>query len=284
MIVKSGKLSTNWIFRLSIDDRKAGPFLVRRLVKRYRCASPTLLLLDSGWGRANFDSMQREFPRLGPPAPKVVFFPASVDTALSDQIAKDIRRSGSDCLVLLANAIEGARLINSIYRERNDIRIVSHWGILTGDFSGAVPHVVRQALKIEILQTCGLWVAQMYPERVARILKTAKLGDKGVKKLSEIDASTGFVHGYDLTLLLIAAIDQGQSTQDWAGMDISAKRDAVRAALEDLRTPVEGLLKTYRTPFKPYSQAAPDSHEALGADDLSMVEFSQAGTIANSNN
>ena len=58
-------------------------------------------------------------------------------------------------------------------------------------------------------------------------------------------------------LLTAAAIKQAKST-DGA---------AVRAALEDLKTPVQGLLKTYDKPF------SKTNHEALTAKDLVWIRW-----------
>ena len=41
----------------------------------------------------------------------------------------------------------------------------------------------------------------------------------------------------------------------------------MRAALEDLKTPYEGLIKTYKPPF------THDNHDALGPDDYIMVHY-----------
>jgi branched-chain amino acid transport system substrate-binding protein len=47
----------------------------------------------------------------------------------------------------------------------------------------------------------------------------------------------------------------------------STDGDAVRAALEDLKTPYEGLIKTYKQPF------TAENHDALGPDDYIMVHY-----------
>jgi hypothetical protein len=47
----------------------------------------------------------------------------------------------------------------------------------------------------------------------------------------------------------------------------STDADAIRTALEDLKTPYEGLIKTYTRPF------TRDNHDALGPDDYIMVHY-----------
>ena len=58
-------------------------------------------------------------------------------------------------------------------------------------------------------------------------------------------------------LILAQAIKQGNSTDG----------SAIRLALEDLKTPVPGLLKTYDKPF------SKTKHEALTAKDLVWIRW-----------
>jgi branched-chain amino acid transport system substrate-binding protein len=47
----------------------------------------------------------------------------------------------------------------------------------------------------------------------------------------------------------------------------STNADAIRMALEDLKTPYEGLIKTFARPF------TAENHDALGPDDYIMVHY-----------
>ncbi|WP_315979972.1 hypothetical protein [Aliamphritea spongicola] len=90
----------------------------------------------------------------------------------------------------------------------------------------------------------------------------------------DIKAPAGFIHAYDLTRLMIAAIEQAGLTGD-----VIADRAAIRAALNRLQVPVEGLIKTYRQPFSAFSPDQPDAHEALGTEDLRMARYNGQGNI-----
>ena len=87
-------------------------------------------------------------------------------------------------------------------------------------------------------------------------------------------APTGFVHAFDLTRILLYAIEQ-------AGLsgDIHKDREGVRQALENLRGPVKGIIKTYERPFKPYRVIGSDAHEALGTADYTLACFGASGKI-----
>jgi len=70
-------------------------------------------------------------------------------------------------------------------------------------------------------------------------------------------APVGTANAYDAMNILALAIAQAGSTD----------ADAIRAALEDLKMPYEGLIKTYARPF------TPANHDALGPDDYIMVHY-----------
>ncbi len=70
----------------------------------------------------------------------------------------------------------------------------------------------------------------------------------GERILSPVSAA----QGYDTIYVLAAAIRQAGSSEGWA----------IRQALDDLREPVAGVVKTYRQPFNPVD------HEAIKAADV----------------
>jgi branched-chain amino acid transport system substrate-binding protein len=90
-------------------------------------------------------------------------------------------------------------------------------------------------------------------ERVLAALKSKY----GVKGPEEVFAPVGVANAYDAMHLLALAIEQ-------AGSDDS---DKVREALENLKTPYAGLIKTYNQPF------SPENHDALGSEDYIMVRY-----------
>jgi branched-chain amino acid transport system substrate-binding protein len=69
--------------------------------------------------------------------------------------------------------------------------------------------------------------------------------------------------GYDSVYLLAAAIEQAKSTEG----------PKIAAALEDLKTPVEGVVATYN---KPYSKA---DHEAINFDNTKFGEVQNGRVV-----
>ena len=78
-----------------------------------------------------------------------------------------------------------------------------------------------------------------------------------IKGPEDVFAPVGTADAYDAMHILALAIAQAGSTD----------ADAIRGALEDLKTPYEGLIKTYKPPF------THDNHDALGPDDYIMVHY-----------
>ena len=96
-----------------------------------------------------------------------------------------------------------------------------------------------------------------------------------INNANDIKAPTGFVHAYDLTKLLITAIKQ-------SGLTGNKKQDsiAIKLALENLKTPVQGLIKRYQTPYSPYTLANTDAHEALAEADYAMGYYQADNSVA----
>lgn len=265
----------NWIFRLSVDDSQSGAFFVKKAVEEGGCERLALLLLDTGWGRANNASLTAALTAIGQSPAVVEFFPGTVGRAAARTLVENVARVNADCAVLVASWTSGSVVTNAIAERIPDLRLFSHWGILGGAFVEQVPHEVRSRTQFSVLQTCGLRrEAEQNP--VLEHALTKAFG--GGTRLSEIAAPTGFVHGYDLAKVLIAAAEQASKDPRWAE-GIIGRRRALRAALQQLETPVEGILDRYDPPFTPYVEVGSDAHEALGLKHLCMARFDETGAL-----
>ncbi|WP_068241208.1 ABC transporter substrate-binding protein [Tritonibacter horizontis] len=266
----------NWLFRLSVDDYQSGEFLVNAAITQGGCQSISLLLLDTGWGLANRTTLEAALAAHDLSANQVAFFPTSIGDAGAGALAAKLATDSPDCIIMLSNWHNGAAMINAMRKHLPDVKIFSHWGITGGAFAEQVPHETRAALSLSVLQTCGLRRERDGNALLQWVLRRALPDAQG---LADVSAPTGFVHGYDLTRILIAAADQAATTPAWQG-SIVDKRRALKSALESLSRPVTGILKTYQTPFSAYDpQTAPNAHEALGLADLCLARFDANGRL-----
>lgn len=270
----------NFIFRLSVDDTKASRFLVSSAVKNFGCRAIALLLLDTGWGRSNLGPMRDSITENGASIAAEHFFEVSAGPAAAKAVARDLAASGADCVVMLMNAKEGAYLINALHKVGADLSVFSHWGISGGGFAANTSHAARSHVSLRVLQTCNATHYSGAGEQVRVALQAARAVsvDPQFTVMTDIPATVGFVHAYDLTRTLIAAAEQASRTAAW-NEGAAPMREALKFALEALETPVAGIMDRYDPPFRVYDAQDPDAHEALGSQHLCLRSFDADGHL-----
>ncbi|MEO5364630.1 MAG: DctP family TRAP transporter solute-binding subunit, partial [Magnetococcus sp. DMHC-8] len=245
----------NQVFRLSANDRLAGPFLVDAAVRR--SSKIALILENSAWGRGNHAAMTRRLQQLALAPVQVVWFNRS-DTDFS-RAWQDLRQAGAGVVLLVANGAEGVAIINEMFNQATPLPIVAHWGI-TGSalfWQGVAHHAAR--LDLGVLQTFSPFHS---PRPQSRQWLTGYRQLFNTHSDHEVIAPNGAVHAYDLVHLLAKAIAQAGTTE----------RAAVRQAMETL-TEHEGVVKRYAPPF------TPEHHDALDASDYFLARFNQQGVL-----
>lgn len=267
----------SWIFRLSVDDTKAGCFLAHYAIEERGLRHPALLLEQTGWGRSNAMHIRRALHELGVSTTTVAWFNWGIHERAARIILRDIVRAGADSILLVANAPEAKSIIRAMLALDAEERlpVISHWGLTGGDFAEAIGPKRRRGIDLTFLQTAFSFVSQPLDPFAQRVLAQArKLFPGTIRSAKDIRAPTGFIHAYDLTRLLIAAVSK-------VGLSGNILRDRcrVRAGLEQLDDPVRGLIKTYHKPFQAFDRDHPDAHEALTKKDLCMARYGEDNTI-----
>ncbi len=279
-ITRRAEDGTNTIFRLSIDDTKSARFLADWAVERAACKMVDLVLLDTSWGRANREPLVRHLTALGLPDPAIQILPMNPGASRIKEIVDGLLSRDPDCVVFLGTSTQAVALLPALQDAMPALRVISHWGLISGEFTQMTEPTVWRNMDISILSTCGLdAIASGRGQAHAAMESIGTEDGEGRPLLGDIPAFPGFVHGYDLTRILIQGIRQAQSDPEWRDGDIRAKRRLLVMALENLDEPVEGFLKVYHHPFAPYSTVSPDSHEALSGADLCMVRFAEDGGL-----
>lgn len=267
---------SNWIFRLSVDDTKAGQRLAQYALEDKACKQPHLLLERTPWGASNQKSLVAAFKNSLPTEPPTSWFNWDLSEESARIMLRAIASKKTDCLIFVGNSGDGSTIMNAAYSLKSwrAIPVISHWGITGANFSERVPHPVREALDISFLQTCFSFNTESLSEHADTVLTLANARYPSIQSGKDITAPAGFIHAYDLGRLLITAANSLTLSED-----MKENRTALQMALENLNTPVEGLIKTYTKPFSPYTKSAPDAHEALGLADLCMARFTVENTI-----
>ncbi|WP_046004652.1 ABC transporter substrate-binding protein [Pseudoalteromonas rubra] len=270
--------ANNWVFRLSIDDTKAGLRLVE-FARKKECRSPHMLLERTPWGKSNYQTITRALDK--PEAP-VTWFNWNMKMNATKIMLREIVSSGHDCVIFVGNALEGKQLVKALAQtpEAQRPAIISHWGITGGHFFEQVADELRAGIDLHFLQSCFSFQQRPHSEFAAQVWQrlVGAYPDKVIDGRF-IQSPAGFIHGYDLGRVLLSALDQVVLSGD-----VKKDRAALRAALENLKQPVQGLLKVYEKPFSPWSESQPDAHEALGLEDICMASYNADGSIKVLNN
>ncbi len=256
-IVDNG-MEPNYIFRLSLRDSLAMPFLLKRAADR-GLTRVGLLLTNTAWGRSNLEAANHYLAGHRTPDLVGTAWYNWRDRTLIDKY-KALADAGAQAILLVANDDEAAVLVREIAAlpPARRLPILSHWGVTGGDFVGQAGPALQE-VDFSVIQTFSPF--RIPPDRLAPVLETAgRLF--GINRPEDIVSPVGFLHAYDLTRILALAIDRAGTTD----------RAAVRDALEQVG-PYHGVTRDYDRPF------APGRHEALGPDDLLMARFRADGVL-----
>jgi branched-chain amino acid transport system substrate-binding protein len=259
----------NYVFRLSIDDTKAGNFISNYAVTKHNCKQPHLLLEDTAWGDSSLKSMSQAFFAKGI-NPAVTRFSLNLEAVSAQKIIRDIVNSNADCIQLVANSIEGAKFTSALAKlpEEQRIPIISHGGIVGGDFHRKIDSNTRSNLNLSFIQTSFSFLQNYLNDFQKDVLSRVIEKYPCVESAKALKAPNGFIHSYDLMRIFIQATRQVNYQADavWLRQDL-------KTAMENLDSPVQGLIKNYQKPFREFSNSDPDAHEALSIEDFAMARY-----------
>jgi branched-chain amino acid transport system substrate-binding protein len=263
--------SENSIFRLSVDDTKAGDVLLEHGVDEHKCYNPYLLVENTPWGDSNIKSIKAALTKIGRSPAGTKRFGWGLQSHVARSIILDVVREGAGCVFLISSANEGAHISIAMSElpEEERLPILSHWGVTGGNFHEAVPFAVRNMIDLAFIQTCFSFMQEPMSPKAKNVFEgLQKLYPQDIKARKDVSPPAGYIHGYDLTQLFIAALGQIELTDD-----MTTNRKLLRKSLESIDGPVQGLIKTYRKPFAEFSEDNFDAHEALGRDNICMGRY-----------
>ncbi len=266
----------NSIFRLSIDDTKAGQVLASFAIDVKGYKRPFLMLERTGWGRSNERTIRAALSNLGVNNASIGWFDWNLKEAGARALVEDAFAARSDSILLVGNAIEGITIAKMLALQPNNRRlpVVSHWGITGGRFHEEVSHDLRKAIDLHFIQTRFSFLGRELDAYETEVLDSAKRLFPSIESPLDVLAPTGFIHAYDLGLLLNQAASQVPSS-----VSIEEARLLLRAEFENIQEPVRGLIKIYENPFSEFAEENPDAHEALDMADFVMGYFGEQNEI-----
>ncbi len=244
----------NYIFRCSVADDIATPFLLERATAS---GQRTAMLLErSIWGRSSEQAVIDWQAAGGEGVVDIAWFNRG-EEAFAPYL-QAIAAKGADSLIMVANPRESIHIVKAMAARDTPLPIYSHLGVTGGDFQRHAGEALKR-VELKFLQTVTL--APQAPARALPLLARyrQRFGDESART---IPAPMGTLHAHDLVNLLARAVEQAQT----------GERAAIRDALERIET-YQGVVRDYRQPF------TPRRHDALDATDLVLARFAADGGI-----
>ena len=255
-IVDNGS-QPNFVFRLSLRDSLAMPFLLQNARQR-GLDKVGLLLANTSWGRSNLVAVEKHMRSQRLPKVVDVAWYNFQEPSLVDRYLK-LLNAGAKAIVLVANDDEAALLVREVAAlpAQQRIPLISHWGVTGGRFFEAAGPAAK-LVDFSVVQTFSFFNARREP--LQRFMAAA--AGLGVKRIEDIESPVGVAHAYDAVHVLARAIRLARSTD----------RSAVRQALEQVPA-YKGLVRDYAPAF------TASRHEALDSTQLLMARYRDDGVL-----
>jgi len=241
----------NYVFRVSAVDDDVDIKLLRYAHDKFTAKKAGLMLINNPWGQSNEKGLVAAAKDNGAITIAGISKFENNDVDMVPHLTR-LKDAGADAIILVVNAPPGAQMMKSRERMGWTAPVVSHWGISGGRFPELAGPTAGDAHFIQTYSFFG----KLSPVG-ERVLANLKKKYPQIKGPEDILSPVGTANSYDAMHLLALGIEQAGSTDP----------DAVRAALENLKSPYEGLIKKYDRAF------TPQNHDALGPNDYIMVHY-----------
>ena len=202
-----------------------------------------LMAETTGYGQGGLKDME-EIAKLQGIKPAAIERFGVGDTDMTSQLSK-MKSAGVDTVVVWAQGTPIAQLVRSMEKINYFPLVLTSWAADNITFYDAAGKTLAE--KPIFMRTVS----------ETRTPAQQKLFDRVGSKLKAPGSFSFALHGYDSVLLLAAAMKQAKQH----------RRTRRSRALEDLKTPVQGVLKTYDKPF------SKTNHEALMAKDFVWISL-----------
>ena len=243
--------SPNYAFRVSAVDVLVDIKLLDYANKKFGSKKPGLMLINNPWGESNQKGLiEADTTNTAVEIAGIEKFENN-DVDMIPQLTR-LKEKGADAIILVVNTPPGAQMMKSRERMGWKVPVVSHWGISGGRFPELAGPTAGDVHFVQTFSFFGKLNATG-----DRVLAALKAKYPAVKGPEDVFAPVGTANAYDAMHLLGLAITQAGDTD----------ADKVRTALEDLKAPFEGLIKTYAKPFNA------ENHDALEPSDYIMVRY-----------
>ncbi|MEX8493743.1 ABC transporter substrate-binding protein [Sphaerotilus sp.] len=232
--------SENYIFRNAAHDSIQAPMIVEEAIVRRGFKKVAILADSTNYGQLGRSDLEKALELKGIKAVAVEKFNIK-DVDMTPQLLK-AKEAGAEAVLTYAIGPELAQIANGMTKLGWKVPMVGSWTLSMANFiDNAGPGGEGARMPQTFIQE------PTTPKRQSFIISYLKTFNP---KNARIDSPVSAAQGYDSVYLLAAAIKQAGSTDG----------PKIKAALEDLKSPVDGVVTTYSKPF-----TAKD-HEAITAN------------------
>ncbi|WP_218511814.1 ABC transporter substrate-binding protein [Variovorax sp. dw_308] len=243
----------NYIFRNAAHDSIQAPMIVEEAVTRRGYKKVAILADSTNYGQLGREDLEKALKAKGITPVAVEKFNIK-DVDMTAQLLK-AKEAGAEAVLTYGIGPELAQIANGMTKLGWKVPMVGSWTLAMANFiDNAGPGGEGARMPQTFIQE------PTTPKRKAFIdnfVKTFK------PKNNRMDSPVSAAQGYDSIYLLAAAMKQANSTEG----------PAIKAALEDLKTPVEGVVTTYNKPF------SKTDHDAITANMPVFGEVRQGRVI-----
>jgi branched-chain amino acid transport system substrate-binding protein len=229
----------NYVFRNSANDSIQAPMIVEEAVRRG--FKKVAILADStNYGQLGREDLEKALAAKGIKPVAVEKFNIK-DVDMTAQLLK-AKEAGAEAVLTYGIGPELAQIANGMTKLGWKVPMVGSWTLSMANYiDNAGPGGEGARMPQTFIQE------PTTPKRQSFIVNYLKTFNP---KNSRIDSPVSAAQGYDSIYLLAAAIKQAGSTDG----------PKIKAALEDLKTPIDGVVTTYNKPF------SKGDHEAITAN------------------
>lgn len=219
----------NYIFRNAAHDSIQAPMIVEEAVTRRGFKKVAILADSTNYGQLGREDLEKALKARGITPVAVEKFNIK-DVDMTAQLLK-AKEAGAEAVLTYGIGPELAQIANGMTKLGWKVPMIGSWTLAMANFiDNAGPGGEGARMPQTFIQEATT------PKRKAFIdnfVKTFK------PKNNRMDSPVSAAQGYDSIYLLAAAIKQANSTEG----------PKIKAALEDLKAPVEGVVTTYDKPF-----------------------------------
>ncbi len=230
----------NYVFRNAAADSIQAPMIVEEAITRRGFKKVAILADSTNYGQLGRADLVKALELKGiKPVAEEKFNIKDVD--MTAQLLK-AKEAGAQAILTYGIGPELAQIANGMTKLGWKVPMIGSWTLSMANYiDNAGPGGEGARMPQTFIQEPTTPKRQSF---IINYLKTFKPKD------NRIDSPVSAAQGYDSIYLLAAAIKQAGSTDG----------PKIKAALEDLKTPIEGVVTTYNKPF-----SAKD-HEAITAN------------------